>query len=123
MSLRPRLANICLGLTTHGQLVSGISSPSTGPATASTAEFGRTDERSSTAAWIASSMVLKLAVWTICGSPASEFASSTIEKRALVPPMSPIRIGNRNDVSSSPAPGMLSSVPAPSDGVIAVLHR
>ena len=58
------------GRTTQGQLVSGISSPSTGPATASTAERGCTDRRSTTAAWMASSMVAKSAVWTICGSPA-----------------------------------------------------
>ena len=34
------------GRTTHGQLVSWISSPSTGPATASTAERGWSDVRS-----------------------------------------------------------------------------
>ncbi len=43
---------------------------------------------------IASSMVAKSAVCTICGSPVAAPACSTTAKRALVPPMSPTRIGN-----------------------------
>ncbi len=40
MSRRPTVANMPFGRTTQGQLVSGMASPLTGPATAMTAERG-----------------------------------------------------------------------------------
>ena len=53
----PVVASMPRGFTTHGQLVSGISSPFTGPATAITVERGWTAVVSMIALRIASSIV------------------------------------------------------------------
>ena len=83
------------GRTTQSQFVSAISSPSTGPATAWMTERGRASVAARTTAWIASSILAKSAVWTIGNAFASPASSASREKRALVPPMSPRRIGKR----------------------------
>ncbi len=52
----------------------------------------------------------KSAVCTICGTPVAAPACSTTAKRALVPPMSPTRIGNSNASVCPPVPVTFSPV-------------
>ena len=90
---------------TQGQLVSGISSLLTGPATARIIDFGLMSVVSWIEARRASSIDAKFLVWTIGNWIAGLAASGTTANRALVPPMSPITIGNAN-AAKLPLPRM-----------------
>ena len=93
ISLRPKRATVFFGSTTHGQLVSGTRSPEIGPASASMADCGRAPPLSITTASMASSIEEKSAVCTLGKRWTSPVSSGTSEKRALVPPISPISTG------------------------------
>ncbi len=97
-----------LGRNTQPALVSGISSPLIGPATARIADRGWTEVLSRMLFCIASSIVSKSPVLIGGSCFGSAKASSSKAKRALVPPMSPIRIGKEKLLSL--ALGMEKSV-------------
>lgn len=96
------------GLITQPAFVSGISSPRIGPATARIAERGCTEVLSRMLFCIASSIVSKSPVLIGGNCFGSAKASRSRAKRALVPPISPIRIGKGKAFSL--VPGIARSI-------------